>query len=141
MAIAAIVAGVIGVAGIATSLSGSAKAAKAAKGAAANEARLEGIVTEEKLRQMVIEEEDIRGQTIADAAASGIEVGKGSVTDILAEQAYNFTRERAAVKGAGATRAANALTRGSMAAQQARYEGIGTALNQAANIALLFRKP
>ncbi len=139
MPVAAIIAGVIGAAGIGVSLSGARKAENAAKRASAEEARLEGIVTEEKLRQMVIEEATVRGETIGMAAASGVEVGKGSVIDILAEQAYNFTRERAAVKSAGATRASNALSRGSMAAQQARYEGISTALNQAANIALLFR--
>lgn len=154
MAIAAIISGVIGAASIGTSLIGGRKAEKAAKAQAAEEARLEGIVTDEKLRQMDIERDVVRGETIAQAAASGVEVapgmqdlfdqyggvyGKGSVLDILSEQAVNFDREREAVVGAGATRAANALTRGSMAATQARYEGISTALNQAANIALLFR--
>lgn len=140
MPIGAIIAGVIGAAGIGVSLSGAKKAERAAKSQAAEEARLEGIVTEEKLRQMNIEEMVTRGETIAAAAASGVEVGKGSVLDILSEQAYNFQRERGAVKSAGATRASNALARGSMAASQARYQGISTALNQAANIALLYQQ-
>ena len=157
MPVAAIVGAVIGVAGIATSLSGARSAEQRAEEQAEEEARLEGIVTEERLRQMDVEEMVTRGETIAAAAASGVEVsgrqadmdgpvgeksvmGKGSVVDILAEQAYNYAREREAVSEAGATRAANALSRGAMAAEQARYQGISTALNQAANIALLFRK-
>ena len=136
---AAVVGAVLGGASIATSLSGQRKAGRAAREAAEEEARLEGLVTEEALRQMQVEEMVVRGETIASAAASGVEVNKGSVTDVLAEQAYNFQRERAATRNAGATRARNALNRGSAAASAARYEGISTALNQASNIALMFR--
>ena len=147
MPVAAAIGAVVGIAGIVTSLSGAKKAERAAKAAAKEEARLEGIVTREKLRQMGIDQLRTEGETILGGAASGVEVGDGrgdnavmetSVTSILDEVRKNYGNERSAVARAGATRAANALTRGSNAASIARYQGISNALNYTGMIANAF---
>jgi len=110
------------------SLIGASKAKSSARKAAAEEARLEGIVTGAKIETLQQEETVLRGQTIAGAAGSGVNVTKGSPLQILAEQAKTFAREKKTVATAGASRAAQAKTRGRMVGQQAMYHGISSAL-------------
>jgi hypothetical protein len=110
--------------GAISSLIGGSKAEKAAKRQAREEARLEGIVTGEKLRKLRIEEQITKGQTIAAGAASGVDVRRGSVAMILAEQQREFTRERHITEQVGASRAANIRQQGAAIGAQARYQGI-----------------
>lgn len=107
-----------------SSLFGGRSAEKAAKRQAREEARLEGIVTLEKVRKLFIEERITRGQTEAAAAASGVDVRRGSVAQILAEQATEFARETGFTREVGASRAANIRQQGAAIGAQARYQGI-----------------
>lgn len=113
-----------------SSIFGGKKADKAARQQALQEARLEQRITDEKLRQLNLEEERAEGRTIATAAASGVEVTRGSPLDILAEQAAEFRYERNTVAEVGASRAANTVARGRMIGQQYRWSSYGQALNQ-----------
>jgi hypothetical protein len=131
---AAIVGAVFAGIGALSSIMGGRKADRDAKRAAAEEARLEGLVTREKVRQIGVEERVMRGDTIAAVAGSGVKAGEGSPLQILAEQAREFGRQRSIVSEVGATKAAAALTRGSMIGQQARYQSYSTASNQFAQM-------
>jgi hypothetical protein len=113
--------------GAVSSIFGSKKAGDAAKEQARKEAVAEGIVTGEKLRLSVQEEARLRGQTIAAVAASGVEVGKHSPMDVLAEQAAEYTRQRGVIKQVGATKAAAALAQGSAIASAAKWQGYAAA--------------
>ena len=126
--------------GAVSSIVGRAKAAKAAKRAAREEARLEGIVTAEKIRQLHIQERVMKGETIAGYAGGGVKAfhggtggqgGRGpaigSAKPVLAEQAKEFRQERAVTGEAGASRSSNALSRGAMMADQYRYSSYASA--------------
>lgn len=110
------------------------KQSDAARRQAAEDARLERIVTAEKIHQLNIEERALKGETLAAGAGSGITVGRGSILDILTEQAATFAREVRVVGEVGATRAAAALTRGENVATQAKLAFRTGAFQQASNI-------
>ncbi len=107
---------------------GASKAEKAAKAQAAEEARLEGKVTDERVRQIKRQEDIMAGQTVAATAGAGVKVGSGSSLAILADQAAEFRRERTITREVGATRAKASLQRGEALAKQYRYQGLGGAV-------------
>ena len=74
------------------------------------------------------------GDTRAQVAGSGVKVDVGSPLTILAEQARTFAAQRDITAKVGATKAQSALSRGSMAANNARYSSYGAAANQFANL-------
>jgi len=121
-------------------LAGGASAKKNAREAAAEEARLEGIVTEAKLRDLKAEERHMMGKTVAASAGSNVKADRGSPLQILMEQAREFAREKKVVAEAGASRAAQAKTRGSMIGDQAMYAAYGNAVKGLANAFSLFQK-
>ena len=109
--------------GLISNFLGSKKASSAAKKEAKEGARLEGMVTAEKIRQLHVEEKVMRGETIAAYAGSGVKVGTGSPLDILAEQRKEFAFQRDITSRVGATKAAQGLTRGQNIASAYRYQG------------------
>lgn len=109
--------------GVLGNIFGGRSAARDAEQQAAEEARLEGIVTEEKLRQLEKQEIAMRGATIAATAGAGVRVGEGSPLAILAEQRFEFAREKQVTKEVGASRAALALQQGRAIGKQAKYSG------------------
>jgi len=129
-----IIAGILSGVGAIASLAGGREAEKAADRQAAEEARLEGIVTDEKIRQLGVEEEVVRGETIASVAGSGVKVDSGSPLMVLATQASEYERLRNVTREAGASRAANALARGDLVGKQAKYGSYSSAANQFANM-------
>ena len=132
-----IAAGMALVSGI-SSLLGASEAKKDARAAAKEEARLEGIVTESKVTGLQAEQRQLRGETISRAAGSGVRADVGSPLQILAEQAREFGREIRTVKQVGATKAAQAQTRGAMVGNQAMYQGFGQAASSMSNAFSLF---
>ncbi len=144
----------LAVAGVAASVIGAGlsffsgkKASSAADRAARREAKLEGKVTDERIRQISRQETIMAGQTVAATAGGGVKVGSGSSLAILADQASEFRRERQVTREVGATRARAALEGGSALATQYRYQGLTGAvggLGQAFSIASdanFFKKP
>ncbi len=106
----------------------------AANKAAREEARLEGIVTAEKIRRLNVEERALSGETKAIAAGSGVKATRGAVRGILAEQASEFDKERQIVRTVGASRAATALQRVSNVGTMAQLAFRTNAFNSASNI-------
>jgi len=112
---------------------GSKKAAKGAKAAAEEEAKYEKILTDERLRQLDIEERAAKGSTLAGYAGSGVQAimpglmgrlpSAGSPATILAEQKKEFGFERKVTQEAGASRVASSLQRGKSTADYYRYQG------------------
>jgi hypothetical protein len=121
--IAAIAAGASLVSGV-LGLGGSRKAKKAARRAAAEAARQEKLVTEERLRQLLNQEAALRGTTIARQAGAGGVVNQGSILQILAEQANEFAIERRITESVGASKVKQALDQGAAAARQFRAQGL-----------------
>lgn len=141
-AIAAVVGTAVAAYGIYSGEQAADDAARASRLSAEEEARLEGILTDEKVRRLGVEREQVIGQQRAGYAGSGVEVGSsqrrpgeqiasGSVMDVLTETATEFAREISVTRETGASRATNALARGNMVAQnyqnQARANSIQTA--------------
>lgn len=132
--------------GAITSIMGGNKAAHAARRQAREEARMEGVVTAEKIRQIGKQEVITKGETIAGYAGSGVKVGRGQGFDqskafgspltVLAEQAREFARERHIVSEVGASKAAQALGGGRSIADQYKFAGYSQA---ASNIADIFK--
>ena len=121
--------------GVVSSFLGAKKAESAAKKAAREEARLEGLVTTEKIRQLKVEERRMAGETRAGfAGPGGVRVDVGSPIAVLAEQAREFQRERGIVSQVGASKAAVALQRGQNIADQARFGGFAQAAQGASNV-------
>lgn len=114
--------------GLSSMLAG-AKARRDAKTAAQHEATMEGHVTDAKIQSLDVEQRTLAGQTQARAAGSNVKIGKGSPLQILAEQARNFADEKRIVRQAGATKAAQAQTRGKMVGNQAFYGGMSNAFS------------
>ena len=143
LAIAGAVTSAIGVIG---SFLGASKASKRAKKAAKEEARLEGIVTTEKLRQLTVEQRVTEGEQIAAYAASGVKApiveGKGdyvgmspgSPLDIIEEQKREFGFQRKVVADVGATKAGQALQAGRDTANAYKWQGYSNAASGIANI-------
>jgi hypothetical protein len=114
------------------------KAKKAARRAAAESARQERVVTDERIRQLVNQETALRGTTIARQAGSGGVVNQGSVLQILDEQAKEFAIERRITESVGASRVKQALDQGAAAGRQLQAQGLAglfAGLGQAASIA------
>lgn len=116
--------------GAISSILGGNKASHAAKRAGREEARLEGLVTAEKIRNLGIDERVMRGETRAQVAGSGVKVGEGSPLQVLAEQARSFAAERKITSEVGASKADLALTRARGVASAARYGSYANAANQ-----------
>ena len=123
---------------------GSKKAASAAKKQAAEEARLEGLVTQEKLRTLKIDERTLYGQTLAGYAGGGVQgispnLGQTSITAgspqaILAEQKKSFGAEKDIITQVGASKAQASLTRGRNLADQYRWSGYANVASGVSNI-------
>jgi hypothetical protein len=113
---------------------GSKKASKSAKKQAAEEARLEGIVTEEKVRQLGIEERVLRGDTMARYAGSGVMASGPTPGVILAEQAKEFAKQRDVTKAAGASKVASALGQGKATADAYRFSGYANVASGISNM-------
>lgn len=124
----------LGVLGAAGSIIGGNKAADAAKDAAARDAYYEDLVTREKIRNLRREEDELRGDTIAITAASGVNVNMGSPLDVLAEQATEYRNLRNITEKVGATRAANAIARGNAAAKTYKWNAYSSAIQQLGGI-------
>ena len=130
--------------GLISSFIGSKKAAKAAKKQSKEEARLEGIVTQEKIHRLGVDERTLYGQTLAGQAGSGVlgmqpnlgatNVMAGSPQTVLDEQAKSFAREKSIVGEVGASKAAAALTRGQNVADQYRWSGYANVASSVSNI-------
>mgnify|MGYP000104624137 CR=1 FL=1 len=118
--------------GLSSMLAG-AKARRDARVAADNEAMMEGHVTDAKIKSLDVEQRTLAGQTQARAAGSNVKIGTGSPLQILAEQARNFADEKRIVRQAGATKAAQAQTRGKMVGNQAFYGGLSNAFGSFGN--------
>ena len=103
-------------------------AKKAAERQGEEEARLEGLVTDEKLRQLRKEETALAGSTVASAAGSGVKVGTGSPLSILAEQASEFAYERLITERVGASRTSLALAQGRSIGQRAQSQAYAQAI-------------
>jgi len=135
---------VTGVLGTVASFIGSKKASKAAKEEAAEQARLEGLVTGEKLRRLDIDERTLYGETVAGYAGGGVQaiapsldqtsLRTGSPQSVLQEQAKSFRDERKITKEVGASKAQAALTRGKNLADQYRYQGYANVASSIGNI-------
>jgi len=135
---------VIGAVGLISSFIGSKKAAKAAKKQSEEEARLEGIVTQEKIRQLGVDERTLFGETVAGQAGSGVmgmqanlgqsQVMAGSPQVVLDEQAKSFAQEKNIVGQVGASKAAAALTRGKNVADAYRWSGYANVASSVSNI-------
>ena len=133
MAWPAVVGAVIGAVGLISSFIGSKKAASAAKEQAAEEARLEGLTTAERQREINKEERQLYGQTLTGYAGGGVKVSPGllgrSATPIdtpgaiIAEQKKEFGFERKITKDVGATKVQQALAGGRATAQAYKYQG------------------
>ncbi len=120
--------------GLISDFLGGKKASSAAKRAAKKEAVAEGEVTEERIRQLEIEERALKGQTIATAAGSGVITDVGSPLQILAEQAKEFAFERQITARVGATKAAAALQRGRDVGNAVKYQSYSNLARGASNI-------
>ena len=103
---------------------GSSKAKKAARRAAAEEARIERAVTGRRVEQLNQEERTLAGDTRGRAVGSGVVANQGSVLSVLAEQAYEFEKERRITRRVGASRANAALGQGRAIGRQAQAQGL-----------------
>jgi hypothetical protein len=151
----------IAAAGLVMDFVGSKKASKAAKKEGAEQARLEGLVTDEKLRNLRTEQRSMYGETLAGYAGGGVlarapslesnltlgdsfggagayggsdSVMTGSPGSVINEQALSFAKQRDITRKVGATKAQQALTRGSNIADQYRYSGYANVASGISNI-------
>ena len=135
MSVLAGIAAATGVASLITGFIGSKKAAKAAKKQSKEEARLEGLVTDEKLRQLGIDERVLFGETLAGYASGGVQardptfddarLQTGSPQQVIQEQVREFAAERQITKDVGASKVKQSLDRGSALATQYKWAGYG----------------
>ncbi|GAG69466.1 unnamed protein product [marine sediment metagenome] len=119
----------IGVASLVTNFLGSRKAAKAAEEQSEEEARIEGLITDEKLRQLKLDERDMYGETLAQYSGSGV-IGlmngaptTGSPKTLIDEQAKTFADQRKITKEVGASNVAQSLMGGEALADRYKYSG------------------
>lgn len=133
-----VIAGIFAGIGAISALIGGRKASRDAKRAGKKEEALEKMVTAEKIRQIGIEEEVMRGETIAQVAGSGVLASIGSPLAVLAEQRREVGYKRDITSRVGATKAQAALDRAGMVANQAKYSSYGSAANQFASMFGLF---
>jgi hypothetical protein len=144
VAIAGIVVGAIGVI---SSFLGSKKASKAAKKQAEEEARLEKLVTDERIRELGREERQLYGETVAGYVGGGVlssfgsmvtgDVPRetiGSASSVLAEQRAEFLREKSITQKVGASKVAQSLASGKAVASAYKFQGYSNAASGIANI-------
>lgn len=128
------IAAAVGVAGLVAQYVGSKKAGKAAKEQSEEEARLEGLVTQEKMRQLGIDERVMYGQTMAGYASGGVQsfaptlggeprVQAGSPSQIISEQQKEFAAERQITQDVGASKVKQSLDRGTALKNQYKWSG------------------
>lgn len=104
------------------------KAGSAADRSAKKEAALNDKVTKEKIALIGQDKRRLAGETRAAAAGSGVNAGRGSVLQILAEQARTFDRESAFTTEVGAEKSGLIKQRGRNVASAAKYQGFSSAL-------------
>lgn len=124
---------------------GSKKAASAARDQSREEARLEKIVTDERLRQIDVKERVMFGETLAAYAGSGVlgmmpslkqeNVMSGSPQKVIQEQKKELQFERDVTSEAGASRVQQALMGGKATSDMYRYSGYA---NLASGISSMF---
>jgi hypothetical protein len=142
IAIAGIVVGAIG---IISSFLGSKKASKAARKQAEEEARLEKLVTDERIRELGREERQLYGETVAGYAGGGVlssfaSMGGvpretiGSPRAVLTEQAAEFQREISITQKVGASKVAQSLASGKAVASAYKFQGYSNVTTGIANI-------
>lgn len=130
----AIAATAIGAVGLISGFLGSKKAAKAAKEQAAEEARIEKLTTEERIRQIGKEERSLYGETVTGYAGGGVLSSFGGLQDtgltpvgsaqsVLAEQKEEFGFERKITEETGASNVMQSLARGKALSNQYKYQG------------------
>ncbi len=152
---------VIGAVGLISSFIGSKKAASAAKSEAAEQARLEGLTTDEKLRRLRIDQRSLYGETLAGFAGGGVLARPGSLESnltlgdsfggagayggsasvmtgspgvVIQEQAKEFAFERDITRKVGATKVAQALQHGKNVASAYKWSGYSNAATGISNI-------
>jgi hypothetical protein len=134
----------VGVAGLISTFIASKKGSSAAKKQSKEEARLEGLVTQEKIRTLGIDERTLYGETLSGYAGGGVlgiqpnlgatNVAAGSPQSVLSEQKKSFAAERDIVGKVGASKAAASLTRGKNLADQYRWSGYANVASSVSNI-------
>ena len=146
----------IAVVGLISNFVGSKKASSAAKKQASEEARIEGLVTDEKLRQLRIDERTLYGETMAGFAGGGVLANAptlegtnmdrllgttgaarpqtGSVQSVMSEQSKSFKQQRDITATVGASKVAQTLQHGKNVAEQYKYQGYGNAATGISNI-------
>lgn len=130
---------------------GAKKAEKAAKEQTAAQAEAEQKLTTERLRQLDIEERVQYGETIAGyagggvlAQAPGLDPAKfrtgqqGSPLVVLQEAAREFAKEREVTQDVGASNLAQIQLQGKATANAYRYQGYGSLLGGASDIAKIW---
>jgi hypothetical protein len=142
LATAAVVTGVVS---LISGFVGSKKAGKAAKKQSAEEARLEKLVTDEKLRNLRTEERTVYGQTLAGFASGGVLATAptlggtatpltGSPSTIIDEQRKTFADERSITRQVGASKVAQSLQHGKNVASAYKWSGYSDTASGISNI-------
>jgi hypothetical protein len=152
---------VVGVVGLISNFVGSKKAGKAAKKQSEEEARLEKLVTDEKLRNLRTDQRSLYGETLAGFASGGVlarapslesnltlgdsfggpgayggsaSVMTGSPSAVINEQALEFARERDITRKAGASKVAQSLQHGKNVASAYKWSGYSDTASGISNI-------
>lgn len=139
-----IIGAAIGAVGLITSFLGSKKAEKAAKDQSKEEARMEGLLTDEKLRQLDKDERSMFGETVAGYTGGGVlsmmpgtgqsQPMSGSPQNILGEQAREFAAEKKITKEVGASNVKQTLMGGQALADRYRYSGYANVASSISSI-------
>ena len=110
------------------------KAGKKAKKLARRNAEAEKIELEESLRRLDLSQEQLRGQQVAAAGASGLNIARGSVAKFLSQQKEEMATERRFAENQGNRRidiilqgGQNAQSAANAQATQSLIGGFGTA--------------
>ena len=110
------------------------KAGKQAKRLARQNAEVERIELEESLRRLDLSQEQLRGQQVAAAGASGLNIARGSVAKFLSQQKEEMATERRFAENQGNRRidlilqgGQNAQSLAKAQATQSLVSGFGSA--------------
>ena len=125
---------VLGTIGLISGFIGSKKASKAAKEESKEQARLEGLLTDEQLRRIGIDQRNMYGETLAGYASGGVQataptlagdarLQTGSPQQVIQEQTSEFDKQRQITSDVGATKVSQALTRGQNVADAYKWGG------------------
>ena len=140
-----IIPAVISSIGLVSSFIGSKKASKAAKEESKEDARLEGLVTDEQLRRLRIDQRNMYGETLSGYAGGGVQataptlagearVQTGSPAQVIQEQTSEFAKQRQVTSEVGATKVSQSLTRGQNVADAYRWQGYSNVASGVSNI-------